>query len=213
MRRVVRDNFIPFVTRFEALTPWMHLDRQGQVVIGLGCSLEPLDRALSLDWQHRDGSGNVTVNEIGADWARIKRNRILAHKGPAGAAPYTNLLLSAKGLEDIVLGRLDAIEQIIARPTWRTWDLWPADAQLATVSMLWIEPNLPDVFPRLTKSLRNHNWSKAIQQCCFATVRRPDLVARNWAHRRLFSAAAELTSNDEYETLHLVQESNEPTAA
>jgi hypothetical protein len=212
VRIAVRACFIQFVTRFQSLTPWMYLDRQGQVVVALDCLIEPIDCALSLDWIHRDGSGNVQVNEIGADWTRVKRNRILAHKGPGGAAPYTNILLSAKGLEEIVLGRLDAIEQMIARPQWRTWDQWPADVQLATLSMAWEEPNLPEVFPRLSKSLRNHNWSKCVQQCCFSTARRPDLVPRNWAHRRLFAAAAELTNNAEYETVHLVQ-NNEPTAA
>jgi hypothetical protein len=197
MRSAVREQFMPFATRFESLIPWMHLNKQGEVVIALGCLLEPIDRALALPWTTRDGVEVSEQNLIGADWIRIKRNRMLAHAGPARAASYTNLLLTQAGLEKVVLDRLDAIESFIIRPTFRTWDDWPADSQLATLSMAWIDPNLPEVFPKWKKAARNHNWRICSQQCCFATTRRPELAARNYAHRRMFEAAARIASQDD----------------
>lgn len=213
MRIVVREQFIPFATRFESLIPWMYLNKDGQVVVGLGCLIEPIDRALALPWTTREGEAVSDQNLIGSDWIRIKRNRMLAHAGHARAASYTNLLLTQAGLEKVVLDRLDAIESFVIRPTFRTWDDWPADAQLATLSMGWIDPNLPEVFPKWRKAARNHNWRICAQQCSFATERRADLVPRNHAHRRLFEAAAALTSSDDPTILLGLGAGNGPEAA
>jgi hypothetical protein len=198
MRAETRQEFIPFMSRHEPLVPWMYLNPQGQVVVGLSaCLLEPIDRALQLPWQRRDLPGEVGMNEISADWVRVKKNRLLAHKGPGGSAPYTQLLLSQHGLEDLILGRMDAVELMVIRPSFRTWEQWPWQAQLAALSMGWLEPNLPEIFPKWSKAARNHNWKVCAQQCSFATANRPELVARNWAHRKLFVDAMSMSTKDD----------------
>lgn len=213
MRPIVKSEFIPFVTRFEPLIPWMSMNSDGQVVVGLGCPLEPIDQALKLPWSRRDGTEEISANEISGDWVRIKKNRLLAHKGPAGAAPYTNLMLTPKGLEQVVLARLDAIELMTVAPTFRTWEEWPADAQLATLSMAWVDYNLPEHFPKWVKAAKNHNWKRAAEQCSFATARRRDLIARNWAHRRLFVAAITTEDPDVLHTARDDDQPNQPSAA
>lgn len=214
MRPLVREQFIAFLSSFEPLCHWMHLDRSGQVVVGPCCSLEPLDRALNLQWTDRQGRPISDANLIASDWVRVKRNRLLAHQGAARAAPFTNLLLSPPALEHLILGRLDVLEKGIIVPLFRTWEDWPAPAQLATLSMAWIDRNIADTFPRWQRAARNHTWRTCARECNFATTGRPELVARNHASQRLFEQAFECVMNGvEPSTLLPVEAESGPDAA
>jgi hypothetical protein len=214
MQPLVRDEFIAFASRFEPLCGWMYLNKMGEVVTALGCVLEPLDVALVLPWTDRSGQPLADANLIAGDWIRVKKNRLLAHRGPAAAAPFTNLLLSQSGIEQLILSRLDGIEATILKPQFRTWQEWPAPAQLAAASMAWIEPKLNEVFPRWSRAARNHNWRVCARECMFSTARRSDLIARNHAHRGLFESAAEcVTTSCEPTTLLPIEVVSGPQVA
>ncbi len=190
MRESVKQGFLPFATRFDPLVSWMYLNRAGNVVTALGCSLEPITLALELPWVLRDGKQPAEENHIAGDWLRIKRNRILAHKGPTGSAPYTNVELTQEGIERLVIKRLYELEQRFADAGFVDFDDWPADVQLAGLSMAWLDADLFEHFPKWSKAMKQGAWRLGAKECFFRTTHHHELVGRNWAHRKLLLSAA-----------------------
>lgn len=190
MRESVKSGYLAFATRFDPLVAWMYLNRSGNVVTALGCSLEPITVALALPWVLRENKQAAEPNHISGDWMRIKRNRILTHKGPTGSAPYTNVELTPEGVERLVIKRLYELEQSFADAGFSEFDEWPADVQLAALSMRWLDENLFVHFPKWAKAMKQGAWRLAAKECFFNTTQHHELVGRNWAHRKLLLSAA-----------------------
>lgn len=203
MRESVRAIFLEFASRYTACVPWMYLDQQGMVRTGVGAKLEPIDRALALPWCDKNDGRKAEVNEISTDWVRVKKNRLLAHQGPNRARFVTQLELGKEGLEQATNAQLNEYEQQVQTMSLPHWAEFPANVQLALLSMVWTTggvgsflvgfPTLgtePMVWAKFLEAMREGNWAQAGEHCFLDERNAPKLKPLNWAHRKLFTIAA-----------------------
>ena len=78
------------------------------------------------------------------------------------------------------------------RQQWfQSFDTWPADAQLALLSMAWaMGPGGPGGFPHFRAGCQALDFKTAAAQCQMNAAGNPGLVPRNQANVTLFSNAA-----------------------
>ncbi len=71
------------------------------------------------------------------------------------------------------------------------FDNWPADAQMALLSMAWaMGPAGPGNFPRFSAACENLDFNGAARECEMDATGNPGLVPRNLANKTLLSNAA-----------------------
>lgn len=208
MRESVRQAFVPFTIPLEGALPghigitWMYPDVKNLVSTGLGNLIDPISLALPLPFVRSDGTP-ATPAEIVTEWHRIKtlppdaKGRTAAQLGHLYAKPFTTLRLTNGGIERLVNAKL-ASNEIVLKRCFRDFDDWPADAQLATLSMAWaVGPAFwspaagRGYFPKLTAALRALDFRTAAVECFMpeeATI--GGLRPRNKANRILYTNAA-----------------------
>jgi hypothetical protein len=71
----------------------------------------------------------------------VKARLDLAPQGHRAFETLTDLRLSIDEINRLVLAKLDQMEQfLVGRPEFTNFQNWPANAQLATMSMCWAIP-------------------------------------------------------------------------
>lgn len=135
MRKSVATVWFAFNTPFEGYCDYMYLDIKGLVTTGVGNLIDPIEMAIPLPWQRRDGS-MASEGEIRAAWNTVKGHQELTHKGGVIYRRFTGLRLSRASVEAMVRRRLFANDAIM-RGRFAHWDAWPADGQLGTLSISW----------------------------------------------------------------------------
>ncbi len=138
MRDSVRAAFVGFTEKFEGSVATMYLDVKGLVTVAIGNLIDPVGDALNLPFLRQDGS-HASRYEIGAEWRNMKLNPALAHLGWTAAAKLATLHLSPEGIAQVVAAKLAANEHYLVEMKGRfpEFSTWPADAQLAVLSMAW----------------------------------------------------------------------------
>lgn len=189
--------------------PWMYLDVLGLVTTALGLLIDastsphpqPIDHpeapALSLPWVHLDGQA-ASVDEIRAEWWRVKLDKVAARRGYRYTEGITDLRLTRDGMQVAVERKLVTIDRELAH-RFPEYDEWPADAQLGVISLSWA-CGAGFHFPRLEAALRVRDFETAVRECTIDEngadhiPRTADDNAgvhpRNLANRILFSNAA-----------------------
>lgn len=190
MRESVHNVFVEFSTRYDSCVPWMHLDREGMVRAGINCLIEPIDHAFGVPWVSKDDEHRAEINEISADWVRVKKNRLLAHAGPARARFYTNLELTKEGIEQLTFKRIEAHEAYLIAHTFPDFEAYPANAQLAILSAVWALQDPAQLKPLFVKAVLEEAWTVAAEECFLPETLMPERKPRNWANRKLLVAAA-----------------------
>ncbi|MFD9339391.1 hypothetical protein ACFWBF_34115 [Streptomyces sp. NPDC060028] len=183
MRSSVRDNFSAFSKRLEGRVNHMYLDSLGNVTIGIGNKIDPVADALALSSLGatllHDGTNTPATNaEITTEWTSVK-----------GGSTVTTLHLSEASINTLVDTRLSQNETTLVTffPGFSTW---PADAQLAILSMAWgMGPDglRPPKFKNLREAIGRRDWFNAARECNMAGSR---LEKRNAVDRGLFRNAA-----------------------
>lgn len=187
MRSSVSAAFIQFTAQLEGVVPWMYADVKGLVTTGIGNLIDPIYHALPLPWLRADGTLASPV-EIESEWNRIKSNPLCAKYGHKYAKQFTNLHLSDDGVEELVLGKLDQFDRYLAS-RFHEWDSWPADAQLATLSVSWAcGPAFR--FPALDQALRDRDFAMAAKHCHISESGNPGIIPRNKANHALYMNAS-----------------------
>lgn len=199
MRQSVRDIFLEFSTRYTACVPWMYLDSQGMVRTAIHCSLEPIDNAFALPWVSKDDGRKSELNEVSADWVRVKKQRNLVHLGPNRARFIAQLELTKDGIELATNRQLDAyLREIVTVFPTEAWESYPANVQLAIMSMVWMlggtsqlgfNPSQPNLY-HFVRAIHERAWASAAENCFLDETQDPKLKPRNWANRKLLSVAA-----------------------
>ncbi len=202
MKESVRSTFYDFNAPYEGEVPWFYQDLKGLVSIGVGILADPIQLALNLPLVHPDGTPADRA-AIAAEWLRIKnlppddKGRTAAMLGHLYAKPHTRLRLTKEGLRLTLEGKLNQGEQIL-KQGFPEFEMWPADAQLATLSMmlacgpaLWMPTVGPNYWPKLTAALRAWDFTTAAVECFLKQEKEfPGLKPRNVANRILYENAA-----------------------
>lgn len=221
MRDAVRAEALPFTERFEGSVPYMYLDVGGQatgfvpaVSVGYGFLIDPMADALPLPWVHKIDGTPATRPEVVAEWTTVKGATKFAKLG-GGAIQWkalTTLVLSPAGMLSLFQQHL-AGNEVELRKFFLGWDTFPANAQLAIVSMAWACGGAFAVeFPRFTKAANAGDWATCAgpDGCADTNLaargeawmrdgtpgqlkanENPGLRPRNLANKLLFHAAAD----------------------
>lgn len=189
MRQQVRDAFLTYTTPLEGSVPFLYLDAIGLVTTAVGVLVDPLDAALTLPLRvPSDGWRLASRDEIAEDWRRVKERQDLRHRGGMVYGSIARLRLDQDGVQAVTWRKLATMEDRL-RARFDSWDEWPADAQLAILSLSWAcGPAFR--YPRLAAYLRAQDWARAATECDI----RPDhgtIKRRNeWQRLCLRNAAA-----------------------
>ncbi len=161
MYQSVRDRFVAFTTTFEGRVPWMYVDVKGLVTTGIGNLIDSVDAAAALPWQHK-GGGAATRDEVAKAWNDLKANSAALGKAGYKACESRNdLRLSDAAIDALVRSKLDTNATTFAK-SFSDFDSWPADAQLAAMSMSWaLGPAFSPKWPTLTAALKAKNFASA----------------------------------------------------
>ncbi|MEU5752951.1 peptidoglycan-binding protein [Streptomyces sp. NPDC047829] len=184
MHQSVRDHWITFNDPLEGRVHFMYLDQKGWVSTGIGNKIDqtaaadsapsPAERSASLAlagelrWLNADGSP-ASADLVAHDWDKVKAHLHLARQGhKAFQPPFTSLHLSDEEIDRHVFAKLDQMEAFLTAraPDFSGFASWPANAQLATLSMCWaLGPAFR--FPRFQGHVAAREWNGAAEECHF----------------------------------------------
>ncbi len=198
MYSVIQSNFPTFSAKFEGRVPFMYVDVEQLVTVGVGNLIDPLAAAQALPFRFKNKPGiaapgaPATPDQIAAEWQTIKNNPSLATKGYTACEPITQLELSDDAIDSLILSRLTQNESYLKRQQWfQNFDTWPADAQLGLLSMSWaMGPGGPGGFPSFRAACQKLDFNTAAAECRMNEAGNPGLIPRNKANFTLFSNAA-----------------------
>ncbi len=182
----------------------MYLDVLGLVTVGVGNLIDPVTVATTLPFRfkHKPGTANpgalATKEQITAEWQKLKGNTSLAHKGHVACAPITDLELDNAAIDAVIAERLAKNESFLKRqPHFKDFDLWPADGQLAVLSMAWAMGPMGVVnFHHLCASCATMDFKTAATQCKMNEQGNPGVIPRNKANCTLLSNAAAVIAGE-----------------
>jgi hypothetical protein len=196
-----REAFVPLTVAFEGgYIDWMFPDVKKLISTGFGLLLDPVALAIGLPWRHPDGR-LASREEIVGEWSALK-NYVNANPGSEFRsyktfASRTTLRLGREGLYQAFQGKMNQMLGVL-RKGFPEWDTWPADAQLATMSMswacgpaFWMPSAGRNYWPKLTAALRALDFRTAAVECFMNEEKtNPGIIPRNKANRILYSNAA-----------------------
>lgn len=191
MRTSVSDAFMTFTEPIEGRTPYLYLDAWGLVTIGAGCRLESVDEAMSLPFVlAEDMTLGATSRQIREAYSAVQARPDLAGR-PREFAGHTAVRLTEDGVDELAARRLAALEdRLIRTPDFAGFPRWPADAQLALLSLAWAHGPDFSGWPDLRADCATGDWRAAADH-----GRIQGATQRNAADRALFRTAALAAEN------------------
>jgi hypothetical protein len=196
MKAAVRAFFPVFSAHFEGRVYHMYLDCKGLVTTGVGCLIDTMSAALALPWTRLSDGAPALPSEVVAEWRLIKGHQELAKLHYAYAGKLCKLRLTGDAINKLVDERTLSAERYLSRRL-PSWDAWPADAQLATMSMAWaMGAGFVDKFPRwLAAATRAEpDFATMAAECKMRETNNAGVVPRNRADAALFRSAAVTTT-------------------
>lgn len=214
----VRNYFIEFNEPFEGRINYMYLDIKGLVTIGIGNLFDVekaentvalkrvMDELAALPFVYKEKHPNAgklaTRTEIEAEWKRVKDKQDLAKKGAKAFKDIkiTTLKLEDNAIDQLLFTKLNKMERELKNiPAFRQFEQWPADAQLALLSMAWATgvPKIRQQWVRLQKACEKQDFDDATRRCGILSVGNPGVIPRNRANRDLFKNAAAVIAGEE----------------
>ena len=211
MHESVKAAFVQFTEAFEGSVATMYLDIKGLVTVAIGNLIDPIGAALDMPFLRADGS-RASRSEIGAEWRNMKTNPDLARLGWTAAAKIATLHLDESGIEEVVQAKLASNERILMT-RFPEYPLWPADAQLAVLSMAWAcGPGFR--FPLFEAAMLARDFALAATHSHMGDSHNPGLHPRNVATLVLLANAATVeAAGADPETLHYPEVASFPPAA
>lgn len=214
------DQYHAFSAPLEGRVPGMYCDILGLITCAIGDLIDtrngvyPTALVESINWTLADGS-RASVDQVRADWRLLKADCMrFAGLHWKYALAATKCRLTDDEIDRIVKERL-AINETAMRKTFPEWDSFPADAQLAILSMCWaVGTGWPAKFGNLTRFVRDQNWELAARLDVPADPHsnwagkireagNPGVVPRNLKNRFCFlNAATVKASGSDVAVLH-----------
>jgi GH24 family phage-related lysozyme (muramidase) len=198
MHPAVQSQFRAFNEPFEGSIPYMYLDILGLVTVGVGNLIDPVVLATALPFRFKNKPGVAapgtlaSKDQINAEWQKLKSNTSLAKKGHLACAPVTDLELNDEAVNDLIAQRLAGNESFLKRQqSFKDFDTWPADAQMALLSMAWaMGPGGFSRFPHFSAACQRRDFKTAAAESKLNEAGNPGVIPRNRANFLLFSNAA-----------------------
>lgn len=192
MRAAVLGNFRRFNEAFEGLVLHFYLDVEGLVTIGVG-NLVTEGEVAVIPMRWKATGGKATIAEIRAEWQAVKSRQDMIGSRASAFGPLTKLEMSDKDIGQLVRRRLFQNEVDIKKlPAFYQWESWPAEAQMAVLSMAWaLGPNgLATKFPQFMMAAARADFMGMAAECDISTENNPGVEPRNQANRRLLRNAS-----------------------
>jgi GH24 family phage-related lysozyme (muramidase) len=191
MRRSVSDAFMTFTVPIEGRSPYLYLDSWGLVTVGAGCRLESADEATSLPFVlAADPSITASPRQIREAYSAVQTRPDLAGR-PDEFVGRTAVRLTSDGVDELAARRLAALEDRLMRtPGFAGFPRWPADAQLALLSLAWAHGPDFSGWPDLRADCAAGDWRAAADH-----GRIQGATQRNAGDRALFRTAAHAVEN------------------
>ena len=188
MKKSVSDIFWDFNVPMEGYCTWMYPDVKGLISTGVGNLIDPCLYAQILPWKHPDGT-RATAVEVKAEWENLKHMpKECWANGGGWFKSRTILRLSESDVRILVGQKLIQMETFL-KGRFPDWDSYPADAQLALLSMSWaLGPAFR--FPKFLAHLKARNWVGCADECKMTETGNPGVIPRNKKNRQLFINAA-----------------------
>lgn len=191
----VQSAFIRFSEQLEGTTLWMYLDVKGLLTTGIGVLIDSPEAALKLKWYRDDGT-TANPNDVVDEWRTVKA--LVAHdRGPTIFwQNRARLKLRKDEMEETVMRRLAQFESYLRlKPQFKDYVNWPADAQLAVLSMAWAmgPDRLSSEFPKFIAALKIGDFVTAALESKMDETNNAGLVPRNKDNYRLLMNAASVT--------------------
>ena len=200
----VQSQFRAFNEPFEGAISHMYLDVLGLVTVGVGNLIDPVSVATTLPFRFKNKPGIAmpgalaSKEQIAAEWQKLKSNTSLARKGHLACASITDLELDNAGVDAVISERLAKNESYLKRQgPFKDFDTWPADGQLALLSMAWaMGPAGALNFHHFCDSCAKLDFKAAATQCKMNEQGNPGLIPRNKANCTLLSNAAAVIAGE-----------------
>lgn len=184
IRPAVRAIWLRFTEPLEGAISHFYRCTSEEVTIALGVMFKTPESALWLPLLRADGTP-ATSEEIVTEWQLIKITPGLGQAGYRAAAPLCKLHLTPQGIELATWRRLDEMAAKLAE-RFPDWPSYPADAQLAILSLAWACGTSFD-YPKCAAAIRARDWTTAAAEC---RIRVPDLQVRSAEQKLHFLWAA-----------------------
>lgn len=188
--KVSYEQYHSYSAPLEGRVPTFYCDILGLITIAVGNLVNTLPQALALPMLLADGT-KADQADIAADWHKLHDNA--AYYAKRAWMVYTNTMrchLDDAGIDALVRQTLAANEAII-RKRFPAWDTFPADAQLAIMSIAWaVGAGFYVKFTNLAHCIDAQDWEACVATCKIREEGNPGVVPRNAKNRFCFHNAA-----------------------
>ncbi len=177
----------------------MYLDVKGWVTTGVGNLIDPVGIALNLPFLHKKTRSKATQQETKQEWDKVKGMQNLKKGGGGNFGQYTTLVLDDDAITNLIAQRLANNERVLkSKNAFKNFDTWPADAQLALLSMSWAAgPNKFDNWKRFNAACINMDFDTAATESHMKEERQPkEFKNRNKLTNFLFKNAAAVIASE-----------------
>jgi hypothetical protein len=188
MRASVAAAWPAVASRHEGRCWFLYLDTKLLPTTAIGILLETVEEAQAMPWFRISDGQPATDAEIAAEYRRVKSLTSLAPRGGFAYKPSAQLRLPEATIDELLMETTDRF--------WNTFktvhpdaDLWPADAQLAALDLMF--QNGPKFtraggsWPNMRAAFHAEDWTRAA-----ANV--PGTHPRAQFRKRLFTNAAKV---------------------
>ncbi len=190
------ERYHDFSAPMEGRVATFYCDILGLITIGVGNLCNTLAQAIALPMLLADGS-RASAADITADWNKLAADR--AYYAARKWSIYSKTMrchLSEEGIDALVKRTLASNEAIIKR-RFPAWDSFPADAQLAIMSVAWAvgaafwtsKQRGGPGFINLARCIDAQDWEGCVAACEIRTAGNPGVVPRNAKNRFCFHNA------------------------
>ena len=171
------------IRRGEGSIPYMYLDTNGYVTVGVGHMMRTVAAAQALPFERRADHAPATADEITAEYTKIAALPFGQSHDAESFEPYTTLELTSEEIDSLLDRRIAEFETGL-RQDFVGFDNYPDRVRLGLMDMAFNLGNngLVTKFPGFTAAARAQDWSKCAAECHRKGIRE----SRNKEVRELF---------------------------